>query len=140
MDKVLRKTQQVGQPPKVPRGVEPKEPNITSFYQQKKRVSGNDSFEEQVSSLKKSRKSTELEMPHGEQPIIAWESPRNTSVDCQLKLSESIGLHSSVQETSMTANRNETNMDQMLNAFHRKLQFEGLSKTEDSGNSGSDGR
>lgn len=148
MDKVLRKTQQVDHTPKpaTSRGVEAKEANITAFYQQKKRIiTGNDSFEDQTPSLKKSRRSSELEltaMPRTDQPIITWESPRNTSVDCQLKLSDSIGLHSSQQETSLTAKRNESNMDQMLNAFHAKLQFEGLSKQaeEDSGNSESNGR
>ena len=143
MDKVIRKGQQVSHSQKPTtsgqRGVDAKESNITNFYyQQKKRHmdTGQDS-----SSLKKSRRSAELTTStHPDQPIIAWESPRNTSVDCQLKLSESIGLQNSQQDSSQIARRNECKMDQILNEFHAKLQFEGLSREgEDSGNSESDG-
>lgn len=150
MDKVLRKTlgtqqsQQVTQRPA--KDGETKESNITSLYQQKKRLIANDSAQDHSPSLKKCRRSVDVELTtHPDQPIIAWESPPDTNVDCQLKLSESIGLHNSQQQdTSQVTRSNECKMDQMLNEFHAKLQFQGLSreedsKEEDSGNSESDG-
>ena len=104
------------------------ESNITNFYQQKKRIVSNDTLEENTTLVnRKLRKSSDIP--------ITW-ATKNTNVDCQLKISIDSTSILNQQESSFSFKRNESKIDQMLNEFHAKLQFEGLSTNKEPKDSG----
>lgn len=117
------------------------ETNITNFYQQKKRLHlNNDSFDGVEDSPNKKHK-----MQKEENLPIGWDTPNTPNTNVDLNLNLQIAIDSTINSTINTTNQqqNDSNsnvnlkkptnnrIDQMLDDFHAKLQFNSLTKTPD---------